>query len=86
MILVSTEPIYAYRRVADAIAGQIARGELKPGERLRNERELAEDHGVARMTIARAVRELRARGLIRTEIGKGHFVEGETPPPKADEE
>jgi DNA-binding GntR family transcriptional regulator len=35
---------------------------------------MAATYGIARMTVARAVRELRDRGLVITVRGKGTFV------------
>lgn len=67
-------PDLVYMLVADDIAGQIERGELRPGARLPGEPDLAEAYGVARMTVRRAVRELRERGLIITVPGKGSYV------------
>ncbi|WP_329332572.1 GntR family transcriptional regulator [Streptomyces sp. NBC_00663] len=67
-------PELVYAAVADAVAGQIARGELRPGDRIPGELEMAATYGVARMTVARAVRELRERGLVQTVRGKGTFV------------
>ena len=61
-------------QVANDVAGKIERGELAPGARLPGEQAMAAEYGVARMTVARAVRELRERGLVRTVIGKGTFV------------
>lgn len=66
-------PDFQYVRVADHIAGRIAAGELRA--RLPPERELADEYGVAYMTIRRAMEELRKRGLIRTVHGRGTFVE-----------
>lgn len=67
-------PELVYAAVADAVAGQIERGELKSGDRIPGELEMAERYGIARMTVARAVRELRERGLVQTVRGKGTFV------------
>ncbi|TQS24142.1 winged helix-turn-helix transcriptional regulator [Microbispora sp. KK1-11] len=64
--------------VADHIAGRIERGDLKPGQRLPSELDLSEQYGVARMTVRRAMKELRERGLIRSVHGKGTYVQ--TPP------
>jgi GntR family transcriptional regulator len=69
-----TGPELAYVQVADDIAGRIERGELRPGDRLPPERELATDYGVSYDTIRRAAQVLRERGLIRTVHGKGTFV------------
>jgi DNA-binding GntR family transcriptional regulator len=67
-------PELVYMLVADDIAAKIARGELAPGARLPGEADMALEYHVARMTISRAVRELRERGLVRTVIGKGTYV------------
>lgn len=67
-------PQLVYVVVADHIAGQIADGRLQPGARLPGELAMAADYGIARMTVARAVRELRDRGLVVTVRGKGTFV------------
>ena len=67
-------PDLVYVMIADDIAGQIERGELVPGQRLPGEQDLAREYGVARMTIRRAARELRERGLVRVVTGKGTYV------------
>ena len=68
-------PELVYVLVADDIDAQIARGELRPGDRLMGEAEMAAHYGIAKMTARRAVRELRERGLVRTVVGKGSYVE-----------
>lgn len=65
-----------YVLVADHMQTRIERGDLKPGQRLPPERELADEYRVAYLTMRRATRELRERGLIRTVHGKGTFVIG----------
>ncbi|HUZ36393.1 MAG TPA: GntR family transcriptional regulator [Streptosporangiaceae bacterium] len=67
-------PNLVYIQVADWIAGRIARGELQPGHKLPAERDLAAEIGVGYMTVRRAMRELRERGLIVTVVGRGTFV------------
>ncbi|MFE5947997.1 GntR family transcriptional regulator [Streptomyces sp. NPDC056480] len=63
-----------YMVIADHVAGQIEAGRLTAGGRIPGELEMAAMYGVARMTVARAVRELRERGLVQTVRGKGTFV------------
>ncbi len=65
-----------YMEVVNDIAARIASGELKPGARLRAERELAAHYGVAYGTVRRAMEVLRERGLIGTIHGRGTFVKG----------
>ena len=66
----------AYIRVADDIAARIASGELKPGARLRSERDLAEHYELSYGTVRRAMEVLRERGLITTIHGAGRSLPG----------
>ena len=68
--------VLEYVRVADAIAGKISKGTLKPGDKLPSEDDTAAEYGVAYSTARRAMKELRDRGLIETVWGKGTFVLG----------
>jgi GntR family transcriptional regulator len=70
----STGPKLVYVQVADWIAGRIERGELASGHKLPAERDLAEQIGVGYMTVRRAMKLLRERGLIVTVVGRGTFV------------
>jgi len=55
--------------VAEAIRGQIATGQLSPGEMLPPESSLLEQYGVARSTMREALRILESDGLVRIERG-----------------
>jgi DNA-binding transcriptional MocR family regulator len=68
-----------YRAIADALADQIASGELEPGERLPTHRDLAYKLGVTVGTVSRAYGELERAGLARGEVGRGTFVRGGDP-------
>ena len=67
-------------RASGAIVSQIERkifdGDLKTGDRLESERELAERFGVSRITVRDALRVLEARGLVHVKVGAsgGAFV------------
>ncbi|MGW6138394.1 winged helix-turn-helix domain-containing protein [Streptomyces sp. NPDC055144] len=65
---------YVYTQVADHIAQRIKDGDLHPGARLPGERDLAAEYGVAYLSIRRATKELRERGLVVTLPGKGTFI------------
>ena len=52
----------------------IAYGELAAGERLPSVRELADQIGIAPMTVSQVYRELKEAGLIETRAGSGTFV------------
>ena len=56
------------------LLARIGSGELRPGDRLPTERELAEQFSSGRGTIRRTLEELEKEGLIRREIGRGTFV------------
>jgi DNA-binding GntR family transcriptional regulator len=61
-------------QVARDIERDIRTGQLAPDTRLPSEVELAEQYGVARMTVRRAVAQLRDNGLVVTVHGRGSFV------------
>jgi DNA-binding GntR family transcriptional regulator len=60
--------------MAAHIEARIKAGDLKRGDRLPNERDLAAEYGVAVQTGRHAVRSLVARGLLVTRAVKGTFV------------
>lgn len=72
-------PQLAYMRVAEDITARVKSGELRPGARLRSERDLAEHYGVAFHTIRNAMKVLRERGLIVSVHGRGTFVREDLP-------
>src|SRR4051812_19173444 len=51
-----------------------ARGRLKPGERLRSERELSVTYDMSRASVREAIRTLESRGLVEGRHGRGTFV------------
>lgn len=67
-------PHAPYMRVRDALLAEIEAGKYAPGDPIPSEASLCERFGVARETARRAVRELRERGLVVTEWGKGSHV------------
>ncbi len=64
----------AYRRIQRAIQSRIEAGELKPGDAVDSERDLARCHGVSLMTARHALKELEAEGLAERRPGAGTFV------------
>ena len=60
--------------VADLIERRIWVGDLRPGEQLPAELDLADEYRVAYYTIRRAMQELRERGLVESVHGRGTFV------------
>lgn len=61
-------------RVTDQIKGIIVSGQLRPGDRMPPERELARQFGVSRTVIREAVRSLMAQGLVEVYAGSGTVV------------
>lgn len=61
-------------RVAEAITDMIVQQRFRPGDRLPNELELAEELHVGRTTLREALRILSTRGLVEARRGVGTFV------------
>jgi len=66
----------AYEQIADQLRDSILKAELRAGERLPREVDLAETFGVSRATVREALRVLASENLIRTSKGAtgGSFV------------
>src|SRR5215213_5565608 len=63
-----------YQRVRGILLDRMASGQYGPGDRLPSEGVLAEDLGVHRLTVRRALDELSREGLLRARQGSGTFV------------
>ena len=68
----SDQPIYM--QIRNQIVLAVARGELRPGERLPTIRALAEECGINMMTANRAYQQLRQEGYIVTDRRSGTVV------------
>lgn len=68
----SEVPIYV--QIRNQIVLAVARGELRPGERLPTIRALAEECGINMMTANRAYQQLRQEGYIVTDRRLGTVV------------
>ena len=68
-----------FLRIARAVADEVRRGRLGPGERLPGSRELAQMLGVHRNTALAAYRELAAEGWIDALAARGTFVSHDLP-------
>jgi GntR family transcriptional repressor for pyruvate dehydrogenase complex len=64
----------AAARVVGHVESLIARGRLRPGDRLPPERELALQVGVSRPTVRAGLRWLAAMGVVRARQGSGTFI------------
>ncbi len=65
-----------YHQILSRLHEQIESGEIGVGERLPSEADLERDYGVSRTTARRALDELRRKGLVRREPGRGTFLVG----------
>lgn len=72
----ASKPIYI--QIAEQIAYQMVRGELKPGEKLPSVREMAVQAGVNPNTIQRTYSELERDGIVESKRGQGTFVTEKT--------
>jgi len=71
------EPIQTerlYERIVRQIEERIETGELKVGDQLPAERELAEQFAVSRTAVREAVKALRQKGLVEIRPGRGTFI------------
>jgi len=63
-----------YKKIQSAIRQRIDSSELKPGDAVASERELARIHGVSLMTARHALAGLEREGLVERRRGAGTFV------------
>jgi GntR family transcriptional regulator len=67
-----SQPIY--QQVIIEIQRSLVRGELKPGDKLPSQRDLAQTMKVNHNTIQRAYREMEGEGFVETIRGMGTFI------------
>src|SRR6266567_4775989 len=63
-----------YEQIVQQIEESIVKGDLKAGDQLPAERELAQSFGVSRTAVREAVKALREKGLVEAYSGKGTFI------------
>lgn len=61
-------------RIVNRIEQLLAGGDLRPGDRLPSEREMADMLGTSRPSVREAVRSMQARGLVEVRRGQGVYV------------
>lgn len=71
-----------FLRIARAVADDVRRGRLRPGETLPGTRALAASLGVNRNTVVAAYRELVAEGWAAARPGGGTFISEAVPEPR----
>jgi GntR family transcriptional repressor for pyruvate dehydrogenase complex len=67
-------PIRLYESVIEQIMELIKNNELKPGDKLPPERELAEKLSISRGSLREAFRVLESRGFIKSKPGGGRYI------------
>ncbi|MCC6419452.1 MAG: GntR family transcriptional regulator [Gemmataceae bacterium] len=65
-----------YREVREALAAQITRGELQPGDRLPSERDLQNRFDCARSVVRQALQALTRDGWVMSVYPRGYLVLG----------
>jgi GntR family transcriptional repressor for pyruvate dehydrogenase complex len=60
--------------IVEQLTGLIARGALKPGDRIPSEKQLCEQFGVGRTSVREALRSLAVAGILESRAGNGTFV------------
>ncbi|PLV60430.1 substrate-binding domain-containing protein [Thermotoga sp. KOL6] len=63
-----------YVKIINYLEEIILKGEIKPGEKIPSENELAAKFNTTRMTVRRALKELEARQIIKRVPGVGTFI------------
>ena len=63
-----------YEEIVKQIINRIKSGELKPGDRLPTERDLALQLNVSRTAIREALRSLETMGVIDSKVGSGTYI------------
>src|SRR5712672_2303419 len=64
----------AYKRIQGAILKRFESGQLKPGDAVDSERELARIHRVSLMTARHALTALEREGMVVRRRGSGTFI------------
>jgi GntR family transcriptional regulator, transcriptional repressor for pyruvate dehydrogenase complex len=63
-----------YEQIVQQIEDSIVKGDLKAGDQLPAERDLAQRFGVSRTAVREAVKALREKGLVEAYSGRGTFI------------
>ena len=66
-----------YRQIIDAIQQKIKAGELKKGEKIPSLNMFCVQYGLSQDTVLMAYNELKSKGIITSQVGKGYFVQNE---------
>lgn len=70
-------PVPKYRQIIDAIQQKIKAGELKKGDKIPSLNMFCQEYGLSQDTVLMAYNELKAKGIITSQVGKGYFIQNE---------
>ncbi|MCU0340106.1 MAG: GntR family transcriptional regulator [Spirosomaceae bacterium] len=68
-----------YKQIVSSVIDAIERGELKRGDQLASINEISEEYYIARDTVEKAYKALKAMGIIESVRGKGYYILSEKP-------
>lgn len=66
-----------YRHIIDAVKQKLKVGELKKGDKIPSLNMLCKQYGLSQDTVLMAYNELKAKGIITSQVGKGYFIQNE---------
>jgi GntR family transcriptional regulator len=69
-----------YMQISELLIRDIAAGRLIDGERLRPERDMAADLGIAVGTLRQALKDLSAKGMLSRVQGSGNYIRAKADP------
>lgn len=68
------QPERLYEQIVSQIERRVAAGDLKPGDQLPSENELAKQFGVSRTAVREAIKALREKRMVEVRPGRGTFI------------
>ncbi len=66
-----------YRQIIEAIHQKIKLGELRKGDKIPSLNSLCQQYRLSQDTVIAAYNELKSKGIITSQVGKGYFVQNE---------
>jgi DNA-binding transcriptional regulator YhcF (GntR family) len=66
-----------YRQIIDTIQQMIKAGELKKGDKILSLNMFCQKYALSQDTVLMAYNELKAKGIITSQVGKGYFIQNE---------
>lgn len=76
-MVLNDSPKPLYEQIKEYVLHKIHLGEFAPHTRIPSERDLAEQFGVSRLTVSKALKELTQAGFLYVQIGKGTYISEE---------